>query len=454
MILKAHEGGAKFLIPITIINDIAFLIQTRVTGWIQLPPDITYELVLKPRKECLASVLRFLNSDEIAGANATLPFVHRITQFVHDDFQKDEEIPPLLASVFDRYASQSAVLTRLALKRSFNIGNNVFNAGLLFTLSPQNGIRPDELLGYIQRAGVSNQIAANNCIAAVLKTVSQALLDRGQQLVPALELGSELILRLGKLHAAGLGQNTQADSLMSQIMKMYDSLKQAGVWAGICRIQTLCIELQATNASFKSEALANFKNRMQDFVNHVPEKFLSEFFEQNSKFINDNSAPFVMQIASRSCALAKMVYRKFPQLHSDVVSIIVSRQPSWMGEFVEDSSFNKADREALGLLIVQYIGNNPQDSIYDSLSKLKCEGEKYKKAIEGHFDRRIASPEISKTALMAVLRAMDFASYSCTNSQRETVLNLLDAFPMKELGPEDAVLYKRVIGKKRKQASP
>lgn len=424
-----------------------------MTGWIQLPPVVTYELVIKPRKECVASVLRFLNSDEIEGTSAALPFVQQIAQFVHDDFQKDDEIQPLLASVFERYGPKNAVLIQLALKQSVRAGDNVFNAGLAFTLDSESGISPDELLGYIQRIGISNQQPANNFVAAVLKSTLQALLDRGRPLVPALKLGSELIIRMDKFHSIGLGRNIQGDSLMSQILKMYDSLKQAGVWEGICTIQTLCIKLQATNVSFKSEALGLFRNRLQEFVNSVPENILAEFFEQNSKFIHDNSASVIMQIASRSCALAKMVYRKIPQLHSDVVSLIVSRQPSWIGEFVEDATLEKSGREALGLLIVQYLGTNPPDSAYDSLSRLKCEDEKYKKAIERHFDLRIASPEISKTTLMAVLRAMDLASYSCTNLQRETVLNLFDSFPMKQLGPDDAALYERVIRKKRKKAS-
>jgi hypothetical protein len=451
-ILWAYESSKSFQISTQIQNEIATMIQSSVTGWTHLPPNSTYELIIKPRHDCLNSVLGSFRTTNFDMTKSSTGFLRTFLFHVMRDFAKAGEYQNEIQQVLELRALTDIEITRLGLKYPRYKSNSVLQRSLDLVLRADSNIQPRQIVQYLQ--GISENDAAFSSAWLQTKIPNEITMSFQQfqtrnerQRLAAIEFCYELILGLEKNIFGENNQKIQCEAVLFRALSnQYQICRQNNFWEGIYFILSCNIELRegCSNQTLKQEAAQHSANTTQNFLATAPDHLVIKMLKQHAPFFENYNAQILLQAIGRSPNLVKLGFGNFPKIRSDIVSQLVRSHPDWLEEVASEFKENKTIAEEFGRLLVNYAAGNPNELLYATLGQLGCDGEDFSKALENHFSSRINSPNAKTIAqLESILRTMDLASYSLTKPQKIALRKVWEEIPIEHLTEAQQKLFRK-----------
>jgi hypothetical protein len=454
----AYEDDGGFNMAATILNDIAILIQSHVTGWLQLPPDSTYELVIQPREDCISATLTGFASNMYDGSEAASDFMCEVMSRVMTDCAGREQRGKEILQVLELRCKTNPRLTAVAIRHPAYKSQTVFVVALDNILDGDTNVTSEMLCQYI--AKTLKQDAAMGAVhvqrvwSVLPSRFGQTQNASAAQRLHLLEFASAFLVAVASGEFQGIQRTDAEIAVLKMVCDRWVAGRQVSEWEEAYLVQACCIELsQVQNLpAFKNVAIAASDERIKYFLGNAPEPLVQRLLENYKSYFEghgDKSLP--VECTSRSAKLAKFVFRRFPSLRMHLLIKLSVAHPEWAFESLLAARVSGRERDDLALAIVQNLRSANHALFFKALGELRCAVPEYKASLTAHFGDRINRlPKQDIVQFTALFRDMDLAGYQPTDAQKDSLRKVRDLIPLEQLRQADRDLLSKFLAETHK----
>jgi hypothetical protein len=450
-ILFAYEVKAeKFVIPPVVLSGTATLIQMSIAGIGHLPPDSTYELVLKSNKGCLKSLLStFCTSTFNAVDEASAKFMQNIICLTIRDFHNTQEFQSDISQVLDMRTKNNVALAKFAMNYPQYSSNVIFQTCLDATLHDIPEIQPMQLGEYIKSIATLNPAHADNCLNLTANALAQKLKEiftSNNQKPIYYELAYELTR--ARVRLPGNSPMQFWNSFFSVFLGQYSPLVNRAHWESAYLILASSLELsKSPDVNLKSQPIPFNRQTVRGFIQNAPDEFVEKLCGHYAASFGDEDfrtglRDGLQQASLRSVRLATCIFRKFPTLRPNILIVLIQHRATWLQEIAANLANDETLSQDFGINIVNQTAGNPNEQLYASIGKLKNRNDDFKTALVHHFDNRLRSANLTVIANMEnALKSMSLASYKPNEAQKGILREAIKTIPHDHLTEAQRKLF-------------